>query len=569
MKFDAKKYVNVPQNNDKIMYEDGDTSDIIKVIEIADKIEVEQRNVKNLAAILRGPDEFQTCKKIWYFVKENIKYRADAAGYERIKLANKTGVDGYGDCKSFSILIASLLRELGIKAKYRFVSWKQSDDITHVYIVAKLKGGEEILMDAVHTRFNDEVKYAYKKEKNSAEMSKIALVSGPPNAVNTPSFFDYSQMTDGEFSLQIQKERLKLLLTVHPNAKDEKNWRRGIQMIENAIYKGVHGVSANTGILGFLPNELNFIARKIKESKTRFAPAADALILNKRKHVGDGTDPIIQNMTYDSCGAYPILTANNSSYYQYQLKNYNDCKINIDKQNELRDALNRTMPTTSHHYIYEFADPRLTQNNATTSFATKLKITQHKQVIPQLVFASKLSQSNLTDWARLSIERQHAKENLGVMSPEDAIKTLQDYKKTWKYDSAGNPIPAIGCPPCFVILAVAVLTAIAFKGIGGLMQIARDKEPTAFDNMDSILKAGFSAQGGDWTPDLSGTGGGNGGGGTTGQSAAEIACNARTGYTWNPLTNTCDLNPADSPNFVSKYGLPIGAAAAAYFILKD
>ncbi len=556
---EAKKYLKTPLDTDTIIYQDGDTADIIKVIEIADKLEAEKRNVKKLAQILRGSNELETCRNIWTFVRKNIKYKADVENYERVKVANKTIFDGYGDCKSFSILEASLLRELGIKAKYRFVSWEQNADITHVYIVAILRGGEEVIMDAVHTRFNEEVRYAYKKEKNTARMAVIALVQNIPNQALKPTFLDFSQMTDGEFSLQILKDRLKLLLAVHPDAAHAKHWRKGVDLVNNAINKGIHGVSANTGFIGFMPKELGFVAQKIKDSKTRFAPAAEFTFLNNRKHVGDGTDPVIQNQIHEQvCGVRPSPNSNNASYYHHQLASWNQCAKQVDEQNETRNNLNRTMPKSCHHFIYEFTNPNLTLNSANTSFATKLKITEHKMVLPQLVSTTKISLPNFQDWARLCIERQHATENLGVMSPETAIATLQDYTKTWKYDRNGDPIPAIGCPPCLVILAVAVLVGVAGTVIGGLMQIARDKEPTAFQHIKGILEVGFKATGKDWIPDDSaggGGGGGTGGGGTGG------------GGTGGGGTGGGGTGEESS---LSKYALPAaGAAIALYMLAKD
>ena len=94
---DAKKLVATPDNVDNIVFQNGKTDDIIKVLLQADKYEADRHNVRDLALRLRGRTDFESCKNVWTFVKGNIKYKVDEAGYERIKAASKTIFDGFGD----------------------------------------------------------------------------------------------------------------------------------------------------------------------------------------------------------------------------------------------------------------------------------------------------------------------------------------------------------------------------------------------------------------------------------------------------------------------------------------
>jgi hypothetical protein len=97
-------------------------------------------------------------------VSENIKYKKDAAGHERIKSPAMTIYDKYGDCKSFSVLIASFLKNHGIEYYYRFTGYPGDRNFTHVYVVAQLDNGRDIILDGTYDLFNREVAYSFKRD---------------------------------------------------------------------------------------------------------------------------------------------------------------------------------------------------------------------------------------------------------------------------------------------------------------------------------------------------------------------------------------------------------------------
>lgn len=100
---------------------------------------------------------------------------ADKPGFERVKSPGALYGSGFGDCKSFSIAEGALLRALGIPYKYRFAAYK-TGDFTHVYVVA----GNEVIMDAVHDTFDDEVPYRRKKDIRPTATAIGALPPAPP-----------------------------------------------------------------------------------------------------------------------------------------------------------------------------------------------------------------------------------------------------------------------------------------------------------------------------------------------------------------------------------------------------
>lgn len=157
----------------KIIHKDGDTQDIINTVLFANKRPEHLADTKELAKTLKGKTDLETAHNIWKFVKTNIKYILDPIGEQYIKAPNKTLSDGFGDCKSRSVLITSLLSNNGIKNGYRFASYHLTRPISHVYVIANINN-QIIVLDADMNSFNQEKKYTLKKDY----MSSIAYVAG-------------------------------------------------------------------------------------------------------------------------------------------------------------------------------------------------------------------------------------------------------------------------------------------------------------------------------------------------------------------------------------------------------
>lgn len=144
-----------------IRHRNGDTGDIIETILAMDAQSARWVQGAGLDC-LRGATERQTLENVWRFVRFNLRYRADQVGLERVKSPGALFTSGVGDCKSFSIAEAALLRALGFSYRYRFTAYEPGD-FTHVYVVADSSEGP-VILDAVHTRFDEEVPYRRKKD---------------------------------------------------------------------------------------------------------------------------------------------------------------------------------------------------------------------------------------------------------------------------------------------------------------------------------------------------------------------------------------------------------------------
>jgi hypothetical protein len=122
--------------------------------------ELSQPFTARFAKFLRGKNDLQTLKNVWAFVKENITYRRDQPGDEVVKSPGALWETKVGDCKSFSVMIGSILNNLGYNYKYRVAFYNPlQPNQGHIYPVVVLDDGTEIIVDAVHEKFNKQAKY--------------------------------------------------------------------------------------------------------------------------------------------------------------------------------------------------------------------------------------------------------------------------------------------------------------------------------------------------------------------------------------------------------------------------
>lgn len=103
---------------------------------------------KNIVKKLRGYTTDKTCQSVFGYMVKRTQYELDKPGVQMIKSPARLIEDGKGDCKSYTMFIASCLHCLGIPCIVRFVNFDGGDQYTHVYPVAIDEYGNEIPMDA-------------------------------------------------------------------------------------------------------------------------------------------------------------------------------------------------------------------------------------------------------------------------------------------------------------------------------------------------------------------------------------------------------------------------------------
>lgn len=166
---------------EKLLFRDGDTNDIIEAILYADQRSGQFVNKGETVAQFRAGDEIDTLYNVWRWVRSTFRYRADKQGWERVQSPNAMMKSKVGDCKSFSVMEAALLRALGFKYKFRFAAYKNGD-FSHVYVVAYTSRGREVILDAVHTQFDEEVSFHH-----AADAAPRKQVGAGINGVNGDS----------------------------------------------------------------------------------------------------------------------------------------------------------------------------------------------------------------------------------------------------------------------------------------------------------------------------------------------------------------------------------------------
>lgn len=123
----------------------------------------------------RGKSEKETCKNIFDFLKNEIKYSADDSE-QIIKLPSallKKRAQG-SDCKSFSLFTAAVCENLKIPYQFVYASYNENPIPSHVYVATK----NGYIIDAVWGIFNSEKDSTYKYTKNM-NVRYMAGVSSP------------------------------------------------------------------------------------------------------------------------------------------------------------------------------------------------------------------------------------------------------------------------------------------------------------------------------------------------------------------------------------------------------
>jgi Divergent InlB B-repeat domain len=500
----AKKLYQKPDNIDDIIYKNGDTTDIISVIKMADEIAAQKRYSKEFAIWFQNQykklSDYELIRELFAWHKAHIKYVGDEPGFERVKLPHKTMHDGFADCKSDALHFVDICRELGFYCEYKYVAWKASNPIKHVYGIVHLKN-RKVIADVVHDRFDEEVKPYF--NEILVPMTKIALVRGiqgvddeHPLLANRP-FMNYHIMTEAELATQIYLENLKLEEAVYPDKA--RSARKAIEYIENAIYKGIHGLSGNLYISGNDPALLN--ARQFLEyHRNNFSGACTHAFDESRRRGSDrssGIDPQILGLDLET----DLSRCYDKKFSTRTLKLEDPTRDEVDlcsKQTTYKKIINDSWEQGAHHLLYEFIP-----NPNIYAATVAAKAIDHKKIIPETGRISGLSHTNLQSWAALGVKRMSATKDIGLLSPEETIKELFDARYK---DENGAYIGDGGIS----IILILIIIAVATPALAGLIQVMKGQEPTAFQYMEKALSTAVAASNRDFDDGRRNGGGGGG-----------------------------------------------------------
>lgn len=504
-----------PIHDDRVWKQDGNTGDIVDAILSAE--EWNQSQTAALAPHLKGGSTRETLRNVWFFVRNYIKYQKDPVGYERVKLPAKTWADKEGDCKSMSVFIAGLLKNLGIPAKYRFVSYRRGEPVTHVYVVATPKGERPVIIDAVHSKFDTEEPYKSKKEYPI--MTKIAVVHGLPGSSNddmprqrTPWLnINWGKMTEGELSLALILHQVEM----------KKNWngdptgqlQSSATALENSLYHGIHRLGSINA-----PNVLPTVVRAINRAKHQ-RKAAGTAFASTRDPRRQGLVPDMIGLpdqefdkyfkdTLGAGGCGDTITkrmVNNWPFgpkVQWGGQQFIDFQHDMSLTNGQRDQLinacyeqskiikiyNEKLVYGSPNILYNFIEK---PNSTTGTVAAKAK--DHK--ISMELFGpviSGMSAQNMNLFLRNGVMQSNldnGQGKLGPMSPEDTIKAMIDAEVA----GVGEPMSIAA----IVGIVIAVLGAAA-GAMSAFAELLPPKDQVALNTVQGIGTVGFGPEDDDW-----------------------------------------------------------------------
>jgi organic hydroperoxide reductase OsmC/OhrA len=172
--------------NSKMLVRDQQVPDIISAMLSAHKIYASEYD--KISQDFYTGDGVQTAKKLFDFLKKNVRYKIESDKQQRIMSPGAILSLGKNDCKNYALFIMGVLDSLkrkGLinnKIYYRFASYRLLDEIPHhVFAVIQDQQGNEFFIDPVLSKFNERKTYYHKIDKSPS--MPLYSVSGIGNQV--------------------------------------------------------------------------------------------------------------------------------------------------------------------------------------------------------------------------------------------------------------------------------------------------------------------------------------------------------------------------------------------------
>ena len=253
---------------------------------------VAQRESKILARKLKGANDYATSRNIFNWVLTNIKYKQDGSN-QVIKLPSALLIVKEGDCKSMSLLIASLLANNGITPTFIYTSYRPDPTPSHIYV--EMQDGT--ILDAVWRRFNSEKTptHKYKKIMDISYLSGIdgcscglgAIKLKPKQKTTQPKkpLINLSKVGQGVKKVGLSAGRTLFLAMIKNNLDGTASkLATGNITSQTALWKKAGGDAVALG------NAIKTGASK-KPKKLNFLPKLKGILLKKKINgIGEDVD---------------------------------------------------------------------------------------------------------------------------------------------------------------------------------------------------------------------------------------------------------------------------------------
>jgi hypothetical protein len=138
-----------------------DTSLETTIREIKKMTISQTESVKDLAARLYTGNTEQDCYHVWHWIKNNISYKLDPRGTERIRNPRASHLDQFVgvDCEDYSIFACCLLRCMNYKPEFVIVAFNGKPNFGHIYAQC-----EAFALDCVLGQFDQHPPNVTKRE---------------------------------------------------------------------------------------------------------------------------------------------------------------------------------------------------------------------------------------------------------------------------------------------------------------------------------------------------------------------------------------------------------------------
>ena len=233
-----------PDFKDNLKYSYGINQNIIETINNSFNRSVKE--TKKIAPYFKGSTIKETCLNIYNFLRNKIKYEKDPDGYQFIKTPRRFLNDNTGDCKSFSLFAAGILKNLypNNDVFLRYASYNNVKIPSHVYTIIKDKNFIYIC-DGVYNKALQQKPYKHKIDYKM----KIYSLSGFDDPINGK----------GRIRKAIKKATSSVKNVVKAGGQAVKNVGKGGA-------KTLALAPVRAAFLGLIKINLKNLARKIKEA---------------------------------------------------------------------------------------------------------------------------------------------------------------------------------------------------------------------------------------------------------------------------------------------------------------
>lgn len=201
------------KRTDPIIKQDAGVEDTISLIKKVVGSTLD--DTRKIAKVLKGKTVEDTCRRIWHFVYQHIRYTKDKDGVEQVRRPARSWEDRFAgvDCDCYSTFISSILTNLGISHALRITEYAHKGFFQHVYPIvivnqARYKANQKdrssyIVIDCVLDRYNEEEPFTKHKDYTM----ELAYLNGTDGTSTNGlgSYDDFTLMVDGLGRVRVAK----------------------------------------------------------------------------------------------------------------------------------------------------------------------------------------------------------------------------------------------------------------------------------------------------------------------------------------------------------------------------